>query len=137
MSYAGDVTCRQAWEALENDPAAVLVDVRTRAEWNFVGAPDLSSIGKETVFVEWLGFPDGELNADFVAQLRAAGIGDDARVLFLCRSGARSIGAAEAATADGIGQAYNILDGFEGAVDARGHRGSTGWRAEGLPWTQG
>ncbi len=137
MSYAGDVTCRQAWEALDSDPSAVLVDCRTRAEWSFVGVPDVSSLGKETVFVEWVDYPNGTPNPDFVAQLRAAGIGDDARVLFLCRSGARSIGAAEAATAAGIGQAYNILDGFEGALDERGHRGAVGWRADGLPWTQG
>ncbi|GAC59006.1 hypothetical protein GOHSU_67_00080 [Gordonia hirsuta DSM 44140 = NBRC 16056] len=136
MGYTGDVTPRQAWEALREDPKAVLVDCRTSAEWSFVGVPDVSTLGKETVFVEWVGFPGGLPNTRFVEQLREAGIGDEAAVYFLCRSGARSIGSAEAATAAGITEAYNILDGFEGALDAQGHRGSTGWRAEGLPWRQ-
>lgn len=135
-TYSGDVTCQQAWAALEADPSAVLVDCRTRAEWVFVGVPDVSVLGRQTVFVEWVDYPNGARNPDFVGELRAAGIGDDAPVYFLCRSGQRSIGAAEAATAAGIGEAYNILDGFEGATDVNGHRGAAGWRADGLPWTQ-
>lgn len=136
MSYAGDVTIEQAWAALRDDPRAVLVDCRTEAEWSFVGVPDVSELGKQAVLIEWVGYPGGVPNGRFVEQLREAGIGDDARVLFLCRSGQRSIGAAEAATAAGIAKAYNILDGFEGAVDDRGHRGAVGWRAAGLPWKQ-
>lgn len=136
VSYAGDLTPRQAWTILSENPKAVLVDCRTSAEWNFVGVPEVSALGKRTVFVEWLGFPGGEANPSFVQELRAAGIDDDAEVLFVCRSGQRSISAAEAATAAGIEKAYNILDGFEGGLDAQGHRGSTGWRAEGLPWRQ-
>lgn len=136
MGYAGDVTPGQAWEALRENPKAVLVDCRTSAEWSFVGVPDVSVLGKETVFVEWVGFPGGLPNTRFVEQLREAGIGDDAAVYFLCRSGARSIGSAEAATAAGIAEAYNILDGFEGGLDSDGHRGAVGWRAEGLPWRQ-
>ena len=136
MSYAGDLTPREAWAVLSEDPDAVLVDCRTSAEWNFVGVPEVSSLGKHTIYVEWLSFPGGDVNPTFVPQLRAAGIDDEAQVLFLCRSGQRSIAAAEAATAAGIAKAYNILDGFEGGLDAQGHRGSTGWRAEGLPWRQ-
>lgn len=136
MSYAGDVTPAQAWAALQENPDAVLVDCRTQAEWAFVGVPDVSGLGKKAVLIEWITFPGGEQNPAFVDQLRQAGIGDDAQVLFLCRSGARSISAAEAATAAGIAEAYNILDGFEGALDVQGHRGSVGWRAEGLPWRQ-
>ncbi|AVL99511.1 sulfurtransferase [Gordonia iterans] len=136
MSYAGDLTPREAWAVLSEDPDAVLVDCRTSAEWNFVGVPEVSSLGKRTIYVEWLSFPGGDVNPTFVPQLRAAGIDDEAQVLFLCRSGQRSIAAAEAATAAGIAKAYNILDGFEGGLDAQGHRGSTGWRAEGLPWRQ-
>lgn len=136
VSYAGDVSPAQAWAALQENPEAVLVDCRTQAEWAFVGVPDVSSLGKTAVFAEWVGYPEGAQNSRFVEQLREAGIADDAPVYFLCRSGARSIGSAEAATAAGFGQAYNILDGFEGALDADGHRGSEGWRAEGLPWRQ-
>lgn len=136
MTYAGDITPQQAWDKLENDPSAVLVDCRTRAEWAYVGVPDLEVLGKRTVFVEWVTFPDGMPNQAFVAQLRDAGIGDDNEVIFLCRSGHRSIGAAEAATADGVVRAYNVLDGFEGALDENDHRGAVGWRALGLPWRQ-
>lgn len=136
VSYSGDLTPQEAWEKLENDPKAVLVDCRTQAEWAFVGVPDLEVIGKQTVFVEWTTFPDGTPNESFVDQLRTAGISDDSEVLFICRSGHRSIGAAEAATADGVAAAYNVLDGFEGGLDENDHRGGAGWRALNLPWRQ-
>lgn len=136
MTYAGDLTPREAWEKLENNPDAVLVDCRTRAEWSFVGVPDLEVIGKRTVFAEWTTFPDGRPNEHFVDQLRDAGVTDEHEVIFLCRSGHRSIGAAQAATAHGIAKAYNVLDGFEGALDENDHRGARGWRAENLPWRQ-
>ena len=135
MSYAGDITPEQAWELLSTDPEASLVDVRTHAEWSYVGVPDISSLDKPTAFVEWVGYPDGAKNENFVDEVRAAGV-ERGPVVFLCRSGQRSIGAAEAATAAGLGPAYNVLDGFEGATDAEGHRGSAGWRAVGLPWRQ-
>ncbi|GAA3701943.1 rhodanese-like domain-containing protein [Gordonia hankookensis] len=136
VSYSGDLTPLQAWEKLENDPKTVLVDCRTRAEWAFVGVPDLEVIGKKALFVEWTTFPDGTPNEAFVEELRDAGVTDDNEVIFICRSGHRSIGAAEAATADGIGAAYNILDGFEGGLDENDHRGGRGWRALDLPWRQ-
>ncbi|MEP9417176.1 rhodanese-like domain-containing protein [Gordonia sp. VNQ95] len=136
MTYAGDLTPQQAWEKLENNPKAKLVDCRTRAEWSFVGVPDLEVLEKQTIFVEWTTFPAGTPNEAFVAELRDAGIADDDEVIFICRSGHRSIGAAEAATADGVSLAYNVLDGFEGALDEFDHRGSSGWRAQDLPWRQ-
>ncbi|WP_315772788.1 rhodanese-like domain-containing protein [Rhodococcoides kroppenstedtii] len=135
MSYAGDITPEQAWEMLASDPNASLVDVRTHAEWTYVGVPDTSSLNKRTAFVEWVSYPDGRPNEQFVEQLRASGV-ESGPVVFLCRSGQRSIGAAEAATAAGITPAYNVLDGFEGATDADGHRGGSGWRAVGLAWRQ-
>lgn len=136
VSYAGDITPRDAWQLLLDDPRAVLVDCRTEAEWNYVGIPDLTQLRRTVVLVEWQTYPDGALNPGFVAELRRKGIADDAPVAFLCRSGHRSIGAAEAATAAGVQQAFNVLDGFEGPLDAYGHRGVAGWRAEGLPWRQ-
>ncbi|HEY9312587.1 rhodanese-like domain-containing protein [Williamsia sp.] len=136
MTYAGDLTPEEAWKILTEDPTSVLVDCRTQAEWSYVGVPDLSGLAKKTVFVEWVSFPDGARNSDFVGELRAAGVADDQQVVFLCRSGHRSIGAAEAATADGVAKAYNVLDGFEGAIDPAGHRGVVGWKATGLPWRQ-
>lgn len=138
MSYAGDITPQQAWELLREHPDAVLVDVRTDAEWRYVGVPDTSTIGRRTLLIEWVSYPTGARNESFVDQLVEAGIDNesDRPVIFLCRSGQRSIGAAEAATAAGIGPSYNVLDGFEGGLGADGRRGTAGWRAVGLPWTQ-
>ena len=141
MSYAGDITPGEAWKILSENPEAVLVDVRTDAEWKFVGVPDVSSLGRDVIFIEW-NRSNGTRNENFVADLVAAGIQarpegtGDRPVIFLCRSGNRSIGTAEAATAAGIGPSYNVLDGFEGNLDEHKHRGGTGWRALGLPWTQ-
>ncbi|WP_197377096.1 rhodanese-like domain-containing protein [Mycolicibacterium baixiangningiae] len=136
MSYAGDITPEEAWQLLDDNPDAVLVDCRTDAEWRFVGVPDLSPLSRDAVFIEW-NRTDGSRNQGFVDDLKAAGIAPGERpVVFLCRSGNRSIGAAEAATAAGIGPSYNILDGFEGDLDEQRHRGRTGWKAVGLPWRQ-
>lgn len=135
-AYAGDLTPSDAWKVLAEDPAAVLVDVRTHAEWVYVGVPDLSGIGKQVVLVQWQSYPDGARNGAFVEQLREAGVGPGTTAVFLCRSGVRSVAAAEAATASGLGPSYNVLDGFEGPSDAEGHRGVQGWRSEGLPWRQ-
>jgi rhodanese-related sulfurtransferase len=140
VSYAGDVTPLEAWKLLSDNPQAVLVDVRTDAEWRFVGVPDLSSLGREVVYVEW-NTSNGQHNENFLAELQdripPADAGQVERpVVFLCRSGHRSMGAAEVATEAGIVPSYNVLDGFEGQLDAHGHRGETGWRAIGLPWKQ-
>jgi rhodanese-related sulfurtransferase len=136
VSYAGDITPQQAWQVLSDHADAVLVDVRTAAEWRFVGVPDLSGLGRGVVYVEWVR-ADGQPNEGFVADLAAAGVTPGERpVVFLCRSGNRSIPAAEVATAAGIAPSYNMLDGFEGNLDEHGHRGGTGWRAVGLPWSQ-
>lgn len=136
--YAGDVTPERAWEILTDDDGAILVDVRTRPEWAYVGVPDTSALGRDVVLAEWVSYPTGAPNPAFVDELRAAGLepGDGRPIVFLCRSGQRSIGAALAATAAGFGPAFNILDGFEGGLDGDGHRGARGWRAVGLPWRQ-
>lgn len=136
MTYAGDLTPEQAWERLESDEQTVLVDVRTRAEWTFVGVPDLSGIGKQAVPLEWTTFPEGAVNQGFLEGLRDQ-VPPDAPVLFLCRSGGRSAAAADAATAAGWTDAYNVLDGFEGPVDEQGHRAVSGWKTSDLPWRQG
>lgn len=120
---------------LSDNPQAVLVDVRTDAEWRFVGVPDLSSLGRDAVFIEW-NTSAGQRNQNFLADLKGQLPEESGPVVFLCRSGNRSIGAAEIATEAGIEPSYNVLDGFEGNLDALGHRGETGWRAVGLPWKQ-
>jgi len=137
MSYAGDVTPEQAWTVLRDEPGAVLVDVRTRAEWSYVGLPDLADLGKEVVLVEWQTYPDGAVNGRFVAELEAAGVPKEAPVYFLCRSGVRSVAAAEAATRGGWARSHNVVEGFEGPHDERRHRSVSGWKVAGLPWVQG
>jgi rhodanese-related sulfurtransferase len=139
--YAGDVSAKAAWDALKNEPHAVLVDVRTAAEWAYVGVPLLTAIGKAPVLVEWDRFPSGEVVPDFAGRLKAAlgerGLGPDAAIYFLCRSGNRSRHAAKAATAAGYGRCYNIELGFEGRLDPDKHRGTAGgWKADSLPWVQ-
>jgi rhodanese-related sulfurtransferase len=132
--YAGDITPQQAWTLLELDPGAILVDVRTEGEWRAVGVPDLGGLGKETVFTQWV-TGDGRPNSSFLAELRAAGVDPGRPVVFLCRSGQRSIGAARLATAAGIAPSYNVLEGFEGAPGPDGVRDREGWKVRGLPWT--
>ncbi len=137
QGYAGDVSPKSAWEILERETNAVLVDVRTTAEWNYVGAPDLRSLNKQPVPVQWQVYPVMQVNAGFAEALRAAGIAGDRPVLFLCRSGVRSKAAALAMTAAGMKRCYNIIDGFEGPADQAGHRGTvSGWKISGLPWQQ-
>ena len=138
LEYAGDISAAEAWELLKNDPKAQLLDVRTRAEWNFVGLPDLSSIARRVHCVEWQGFPTGARNPGFVGEASQALEDPDTQVMVLCRSGARSRAAAIALTQAGFTRAFNIGDGFEGDPDGRGHRGNiNGWKASGLPWRQG
>jgi rhodanese-related sulfurtransferase len=139
--YAGDLALRAAWDLLAQEPAAQLVDVRTVAEWNFVGLPDLSALAREAHRIEWQSYPSMQINPNFIAdaaeQLQAAGAGPDTPVLFLCRSGARSRAAAVAMTRAGFHKAFNIAGGFEGDLDGEGHRGKiNGWKATGLPWRQ-
>jgi rhodanese-related sulfurtransferase len=136
--YAGDLSVQDAWALLQSDPAAQLVDVRTAAEWMFVGLPDLSGVGRAVHCIEWQAFPTMAANPAFVAETRrTTGGKTDAPVLFLCRSGGRSRAAATAMAEAGYTRAYNIAGGFEGDLDASRHRGqASGWKAAGLPWKQ-
>jgi len=130
MPYAGDLTPQQAWDLVESDESALLVDVRTDGEWRTIGIP----VHERSAFVEWV-TPAGP-NPNFLAELAEAGLtpGDERPVVFLCRSGVRSVAAAHAATAAGFGPSYNVLNGFEGDVGDDGRRGHVGWQADGLPW---
>ncbi|ODN65502.1 rhodanese-like domain-containing protein [Methylobrevis pamukkalensis] len=141
LGYAGDLDAAAAWSVLETDPRAVLVDVRTLAEWTFVGVPDLGGVGKTPVLIEWQRYPAMERTPDFEAvlsaELETRGAGRDAPVLFLCRSGVRSRSAAIALAGLGYTACHNVAGGFEGPLDAAGHRGTAGgWKAAGLPWVQ-
>lgn len=136
--YAGDVTVLQAWTLLKENPEAILVDVRTNAEWAFVGTPDLSSLGKKVIPISWVLFPNMSPNEQFIDSLKPQQLTPSAPILFLCRSGVRSIAAAISATNAGYTQCYNVLGGFEGDLDQNRHRGKTGgWKNEQLAWVQG
>lgn len=131
LSYGGALTPSEAHELWRNAPGAKLVDVRTRAEWDYVGRIP------GAVEIELLTYPANRPNPAFVAELESQ-VDKAAPVLFICRSGGRSHNAAMLATQAGYSAAYNVLEGFEGDRDAQGHRNTVGgWRAAGLPWTQG
>lgn len=133
-----DVAPEQAWEALQADPEAHLVDVRTDAEWTFVGIPDLREAGKRALTIPWQVYPSMQVNGQFVDQLKATGLTPAHKIYFLCRSGARSLAAAQAAQAAGFPAVFNVAHGFEGPPGPDGHRGEiAGWKASGLPWRQG
>jgi rhodanese-related sulfurtransferase len=135
-------TPSQAYAAIREGDA-VLVDVRTRPEWAFVGVPDLSDAGKAVLTIEWRRFPDMSVNDGFVAELtRQLGGKLPSAIYFICRSGARSHDAAATAAASYAAAGLtttciNVAEGFEGDLDPEGHRGrSNGWKARELPWQQ-
>lgn len=130
LPYAGALLPEEAFELMQTG-AAKLVDVRTKAEWDYVGKIPGS------LLIEWQAYPSSLLNPEFLNQLQAQ-VGKEETVMFICRSGARSSSAAKRATETGYVKSYNILQGFEGDKDGDGHRNSVGgWRFAGLPWTQG
>ena len=138
QTYAGDISAKDAWDVLKAETDAVLVDVRTDAEWAYVGLADLVPIGKRPLLIPWQLFPAMTGNPDFARTLEESGTGRDAAHLFICRSGQRSRHAAIAMTSHGFTRCYNVANGFEGPHDESGHRGrAAGWKADGLPWKQG
>lgn len=128
LSYAGALTPQEAHALWQLAPGARLVDVRTRAEWEWVGRIP------GAVEIEWLGYPGNRQNPHFLAQLKQQ-VDREALVMFICRSGARSDKAAALASEAGYNESYNVLEGFEGDKDASSQRGKLGgWRHAGLPW---
>ena len=133
--FLGNINSTEVWRNLQQGSEAVLVDIRTQAEWKYVGVPDLSGLGKSLMQVEWQVFPSMERNPRFLRELQARGVAPGRLVYLICRSGIRSRDAAEYLAERGY-TVYNVADGFEGPIDDDGHRGASGWRAEGLPWRQ-
>lgn len=137
-----DVPATETWARLKADAETVLIDVRTRAEWTFVGLPDLATLKKRALTVEWQTFPDNRVDPEFVEKLSGlldgAGVKKNAELFFICRSGARSRQAAAAMADAGYERCRNVEDGFEGPLDPTQKRGQVaGWKAAGLPWRQG
>ena len=143
MTTIIDVDPTETWAGLAKNSDSILVDVRTTAEWSFVGIPDLSNVNKQAILIEWNQFPTMTKNKDFASilmdKLNGAAPSD---VYFLCRSGVRSLAAAalmiEVFAAQGWSvNCINVTEGFEGDLDANGHRGNlNGWKARGLAWRQ-
>ena len=137
MSYAGDLTPEEAWAKLED--GAILVDVRTEGEWAHIGIPETASANdkrNDPLFIQWT-FPGGIPNPAFIEQLKQQAPADTStELVFLCRSGQRSIAAAVAATQAGF-TSYNVLEGFEGEPDRYGERTVNGWKNRGLPTNLG
>ncbi|MDR2166137.1 MAG: rhodanese-like domain-containing protein [Zoogloeaceae bacterium] len=130
MPFAGALTPAEAWEVWHLAPGARLVDVRTRAELDWVGRIP------ETVEIEWTHYPSGAQNPHFLAHLKRQ-VERNTLVMFICRAGHRSRFAATLAAEAGYTASYNVLEGFEGEPDAHHHRNKTGgWRFANLPWFQ-
>lgn len=132
-----DISPNEAWELLQKQPQAVLLDVRSTMEYEYVGHP----IG--AAHIPWKEPPDWENDPQFVAKVKAAlsgraeGEPESLPVLTICRSGKRSLAAAEALARQGFREVYNIAEGFEGDLNEKGHRNSlNGWRFHNLPWEQ-
>lgn len=141
MDYGGDISAKECWTLLKGDPDSFLVDVRTTAEWAYVGVPALEDSMKELLLQQWQVFPDMAVDPEFAAKLdrklKQLGAGKNTKLCFLCRSGVRSLAAARAMTATGYKNTYNVSGGFEGDLDQYGHRGGrNGWKADGLSWQQ-
>ncbi|CAB3747346.1 rhodanese-like domain-containing protein [Paraburkholderia humisilvae] len=132
LPYAGALSPAEAFELLELDPRVRLIDVRTRAELDWVGRPLVGD--GQYAHIEWTRYPGGVPNAEFIDQLRQVAK-PDTPVLLLCRSAARSKLAAVAAAQAGFTKMMDLLEGFEGDKDSQGHRKTvSGWCFRGLPW---
>jgi rhodanese-related sulfurtransferase len=133
------LTSEQAWQLVQDDPRAVLIDVRSNMEFLFIGHP------KGAINIPWIDEPDWKINPHFAVEVRKVILGgiachDDAGcapVVLICRSGKRSLDAGEVLLKDGFTEVYNVVDGFEGELDEEHHRSTLGgWRFHGLPWEQ-
>jgi len=134
-----NISPRDAWDLMQQDPRALLVDIRSSMEYLFVGHP------KGAVHVAWIDEPDWKVNPEFTTEIRKLILGgvvhddgiESAPIMLICRSGKRSVEAGKQLLADGMTNVYNVIQGFEGDLDENHHRSTIGgWRFEGLPWEQ-
>lgn len=137
------ITAHEAFKKLSDEKNATLIDVRTDAEFNFVGTADLRKIGADLILLPWKTFPTMTLNPHFTTNLEKTLLekfGEkrhEAQLIFICLSGGRSQEAATHMTQLGYENCFNLTGGFEGEADTAGHRGNiSGWKASNLPWRQ-
>lgn len=132
-----DLAPEEAYALLRDKRDAYLIDVRTQPEWTFVGTPKINQLGKRLIKLSWRIYPHMIINPEFIQEIRKQIPDRDSELIFLCRSGGRSMDAAVAMLQAGYKHCYNIVDGFEGPADIDGHRGNiSGWKAVNLPWEQ-
>ena len=137
IGYEGDCTPEQSWEILDKDKKSFLIDCRTIPEWQFVGVPDLQSIDKKVVLIEWQCFPNMHVNEQFLNSINQSNISEDDKIILICKSGSRSRSAAKYLTAKGFKFCFNCLHGFEGIHNQNEQRGKVnGWKFSNLPWKQ-
>lgn len=139
MDKVKNISPQEAWQLIQEDPRAVMVDVRSDMEFLFVGHP------KGAIHIPWIDYPEWKLNPNFVSEVRKLMLGGichensntGAPIVLICRSGKRSLEAGNLLIKEGFCDVYNIRDGFEGELDDKHQRGTLGgWRSEGLPWEQ-
>ncbi len=135
MSDINDLLPNDAWNLLIKVKNSRLIDVRTHLEWVYVGFPDLSSINKDILKLEWVYYPSGNYNTNFLKILENQ-FKKDTTLIFICKSGHRSALAAQAASKIGFKSVFNLKEGFEGDLNASYRGISNGWKARGLPWMQ-
>jgi rhodanese-related sulfurtransferase len=136
------ITPKETWQLLQDNPKAVMIDIRSEMEYLFVGHP------KGAVHIAWIDEPDWKVNPRFAVEIRKVLLGgivyhpedshiDSVPVLLICRSGRRSLEAGHHLIKEGFTNVYNVVEGFEGALDGEHHRSTVGgWRFHGLPWEQ-
>jgi len=130
------ISPQNAFELLKNQKNSFLIDVRTNEELNFVGVVDASSFNNRMIFLAWQTLPNMQQNQNFMSDL-VSKVNKDSEVLFLCRTGGRSNQSAQFASSIGFKKCYNIINGFEGDLNSKNHRGLiNGWKASNLPWEQ-
>lgn len=131
--HRGNISPSEAFQRLQGNSSAVLIDVRTQPEWVFVGVPAVERLAR----ISWQVFPAMQVNDRFAEEVGQLGLAKDSEILCICRSGARSSSAANALSEAGYTNCWNIAEGFEGDKDATGHRSKVnGWKFAGLPWVQ-
>lgn len=130
--YGHFCSSKTAWDALKADPSAVLVDVRTSAEWNADGVPSVDELSKDLITIEWRTLPNMNVNSQFAVELLKAVEDKEANVFFICRSGGRSDEAATFARSIGYQNCINVSGGFTGGSQTD----LESWRSSGLPWRQ-
>ena len=131
------ITSIECFNKLSEISNSYLIDIRTKPEWEFIGAPDLSSLNKKTIFISWHMYPEMKINSLFENQITELNIKKNDNLFLICRSGNRSSDATEFLTSRGFTNCFNVEDGFEGEIGPN-HKRSTinGWKYCKLPWKQ-